>query len=204
MAQAKVTILDATGTQVDFATVVIAGEHRVQHVITKIGAIGEFFRRHLDTAGDGTGTKNATGDYSSTATDFKVRPASGTIYVVQRVVILVGDGAAHVNDGYGALSALTNGILVEKYDHGSPAVINSLHDGLPVKTNFDWARFAGNDVDVEYAGTNKHRVWDWRPTSPIRLDGTSSQELRFRLNDDFTGLTEHYFVAEGFKETVQV
>lgn len=204
MAQSQVAVLDAAGASVDFATILIGGVHRVQHVVTKIGKIGEFFRRHLDTIGDGTGTKNAVGDYSSTATDFKLRPAGGTVFVVERVVILLGDSATFVNDGYGAAAALTNGILVEKYDHGGSSVITSIHDGLAVKTNFDWARFAGNDVSVEYAGTNKHRVWDWRPPAPIRLDGTLNQELRFRLNDDFSVLTEHYFAAEGFKETVQV
>lgn len=165
--------------------------------------------RYLDTSGDGSGTKNAIGNYSSTADIFYIQPAAGQVFRIVRMIILIGGKASSVKtDTYGSLSALTNGVTVRVQNDGG-TVIN-LTDGIPVKTNAGWGGLCFDSVI--YSSTSNtdtfNRVrWTFeRAGYPIRLDGSSNERLEVLLNDDFTGgggadaLTSHYFMAQGYIE----
>ena len=158
------------------------------------------FVRHLDTAGNGTGTKNANGNYSgSVGTEiFYIQPASGVVFQIRRLIAVVVDGTGGNDTEYGNLgAALTAGVTVRVQD-GSGTILD-LTDGDPVAANRDWYRIA--DVTIAaFALSNDvlQAVWDFSPR--LRLEGGSSERLEVVLNDDLTGLTEHYFIVHGFTE----
>ena len=81
--------------------------------------------RYLDTVGDGTGTKIATGNYSVMADDFKISPGATERFEIHRMVVFIEEDARMSLEEYGGMGvALTNGI--------------------PVKTNGGWSRIGGD------------------------------------------------------------
>lgn len=91
--------------------------------------------RFLDTTGDGTGTTQATGDYSGAAEDFLITAPSGYEYVLHRMIVKVEDGnSGFAADAYGSLTELTNGVRVRVYNAGG-AVALALDGGIAIKSN---------------------------------------------------------------------
>lgn len=161
----------------------------------------EPFFRFLDTAGDGTGTKNAIGNYSAAVTNFYIQPPAGSIYVISRIIAHIADTGGLDAGSYGNGITLTNGVDIETAD-GTGTIIG-ITDGIPIKTNGEWARYC---YDVQYTsfgtGLNYLNVrWSFFKTgSYIRIDGSKNELLKVILNDDFTDLDEHYFMVQGYIE----
>lgn len=201
--QSQFAVLDASAASINLASVLEGGEHRPYHVIARLGKVPRFFRRYLDTVGDGTGTKNANVDYSSGNVPFKIVPAAGTIMLIEKLSVLIGDTTNLNNDGYGAGAELTNGIKVEKWNG---ATVDDYTDELTIKTMYDWAFMAGRDVQMTFGSgpSHEHHIYPWRPASPIRLVGDDDEDFRLNLNDNFSGLHDHNFIVEGIIETVIV
>lgn len=161
-------------------------------------AYGLPFARRLDTAGDGTGTKNATGDYSGAADDFYLE-AAGSNYYVERLRVYIRDESSPAifsSEGYAATTALSNGISITVEDGGSPDLVD-LTDGSPITTNADWARFGTLEFPGFTSGDGV-MVVDIVFHRPIRLRASESEKLVVELNDDFTSLQEHSFTAIGY------
>ena len=163
---------------------------------------------YLDTNGDGTGTKNAVGDYSSAAELFKVTANSADrteartdTLRIHRMMVSIEDATAPDADGYGGGSALTNGVTIGIYNNSDVLRVN-LTDGITIKTNAEWGRLAGPDAVPQTYGTGINYVtvrWSFdKFGGPIELKGGES--LGVSLNDSFTFLTGHYFVAQGTGE----
>jgi hypothetical protein len=158
--------------------------------------------RYLDTAGDGTGTKNANGDYSSTSDIFYIQPAAGQVFRMVRMIVTVEDTTGMQAAEYGNLgSALSNGITVRTQDDSG--TILDMTDGLPVTTNAEWARLC-YDADVKSWGAGNELLtvrWTFaRSGTLIRLRGDQNERLEVFLNDDLTGLIQHYFMVQGHIE----
>lgn len=165
--------------------------------------------RYLDTVGDGSGTKNAIGNYSGAGQEiFFIQPSVSQVFRIVRMIIFIGGKASSVKtDSYGSIAALTNGVTARVQNNGT---VIDLTDGLPVKTNSGWG---GLCFDSEiYSSTSNtdtfNRVrWTFeRSGYPIRLDGSNNEKLEIVLNDDFTdgagpnALTSHYFMVHGYIE----
>jgi hypothetical protein len=185
--------------------------------------------RFLDTNGDGTGTKNANGDYSDPADIFYLQPAAGKVIRLNRMIIHYEDTQGMTATEYGNLgAALTNGIVVRIQDDsgtisdltdGVPTngivvriqddsgTISDLTDGVPVKTNADWSRFC-YDAQLSVwvssgAPTNDVAQVRWtfgKSGTMIRLDGDANERLEVVLSDSFTGLIDQYFMVQGYTE----
>jgi hypothetical protein len=153
--------------------------------------------RVLDTNGDGTGTKNAVGNYSSTPTVFYIQDTTKTFYV-NRMLIQLEDAGAFATNDYGAGTGLTNGISINIYD-STGAVLNDLTDGIPIKSNNDWARVC-YDLKLENWATGNgaiHARWTFANAGhPIILK--QGDRLGLTLNDNFTGLVSQYFKVQGW------
>lgn len=151
--------------------------------------------RYLDTNGDGTGTKNANGNYSVTPEQFYIDgPCTLT-----RMIVMIEDTAGMQAEEYGNLGvALTNGVTITIDRSGLDNNAVNLTDGLPIKTNAEWGRLC-YDVDVKSWGAGDEVFlarWTFANAEPIKLgDG---DRLEVTLNDDFTGLIEHYFKVQGY------
>lgn len=160
------------------------------------------FSRLLDTVGDGTGTKNATGNYSGGATTFKILPPASTIFRVTRLLVYVKDTAGMVASEYGNLgSALTNGIQIRV--HNGTTTVVDLTDGDPITENADYGKFC-YDVQVLGWGAGDDILlarWTFsKAGQDLRLDGDATEALEVILNDDFSGLLSHKFIAQGYTE----
>lgn len=156
------------------------------------------FYRFLDTVGDGSGTKNAVGDYS-TPTDFKLtNPAAANgIMEVERLMVQIEDNAAVSAESYGGLSALSNGVILLVVDGDGDTVVN-ITDDQPIKSNGHWAQFCF-DVTIDiFPGTNNFVEVRWtfaKAGAPVVLKPGWS--LIARMQDNLTGLVTHMLNAQG-------
>jgi hypothetical protein len=159
--------------------------------------------RYLDTVGDGSGNKVATGDYSGAVEDFILAPPAGVVYYVARMLVSIEDVNIDAIDIYGGLAAaLTNGISVLVLD-GAGATTLDLTDGLPVHQNGDWQRMC-YDVSIQNQTGNStdglYVRWTFtRSNGIIRLNGSENESFVVRLNDPLTGLISHTFHMHGFE-----
>jgi len=154
--------------------------------------------RYLDTDGDGSGTKNAIGDYSVTPTDFYIQDATANIHL-NRMLVTVEDSGAFDAEHYGNGVTLTNGIKVSVTDAEDNELID-LTDGLVIHTNADWGRQC-YDVDVKTWGTGDEVAlvrWTFDRTGhPLII--TRNKKLKVTLNDDLTALVGHFFQVQGWR-----
>lgn len=162
--------------------------------------VNVFFSQLLSTNGDGTGTKEATGDFSSTASLFILQPPLNEIYDVARLFVTIRDTMITAEKYGGIASGLTNGINIDHREEGD--IIKDLLGGFDIKTNIDWARFC-YDVDLKTWGAGDEFVtvrWTFEKSGePLILHGGKAGRLVVTCNDDMTGLISHTFTAQGTK-----
>ena len=154
--------------------------------------------RFLDTNGDGTGTKNANGNYASVADEFYFESTEST--QIHRMVIHITDTAGITQIKYGNLAALTNGYTVKVLDADQVEVLD-LCDDVAIKANADLGRYC-YDVQLQSwatSPTNESVEARWtfaRAGQP--LDLPIGWRLSITFNDDLSGLIEHYFMIQGY------
>ena len=155
--------------------------------------------QYLDDNGDGTGSKNANGDYSLGVENFFYKATGYTD--IHRVIVSIQDSGSFRANGYGAIfgaGAPSNGILVKVIDSDDLTELIDLTDNIGIKTNAQWGKLC-YDVDVKAWGVGDEFLlarWTFtRGGSPLFLK--PGQSLRFVLNDDFSGLVDHAFLIQG-------
>lgn len=153
--------------------------------------------RFLDTNGNGTGTKNANGNYSGAEEIFYIQPPSGQKYKIGSLVISIVDNGAYGYDNYGAMNALTNGIIF-RVRNGAGTVLLDITDGIPIKKNAGFTRITSEFYTPKDHIFIRINFVDSFGSS-ITLDGDNGEKLEAVLNDNFTGVIEHYFYAAGSK-----
>ena len=148
-----------------------------------------FLRRGVDI--------QATGNYA-TPTIFSLQPATGTRLLLARLIIKIGDNGTVDAGSYGNGISLTNGIIVRlQNDSGT---ISDLTDGDPVFTNGDWATFSYDVQNTEFGAGLNYVNCRWtlqRAGALVELDGNKNERIEVVLEDNFTGLESHTFVAQG-------
>lgn len=162
------------------------------------------FFRYLDTNGDGTGTKNANGDYSITAEEFYTQPPPGEVFYLTRLIVSIEDSGALNAGGYGGGAALSNGITITKEENGTPVI--DLVDGIPIDHNGAWGRYAFDTEPVDFGTGNKffHVRWTFERTGTlIVLSGNELERLVVGLSDDLSGLASHYFQIQGHSNNLE-
>ena len=153
----------------------------------------------LSTNGDGTGTVNANGDYSSTEGEFYIAPPSGYHYNITRMLVFVEDSANFSSDEYGNLNtALTNGVRVVVKEHGTE--ILDLTAGDSIKTNAQWSQYCYDAQSISFGSGNDFLAVRWtfaKSGSPVYV--SPNQRLSVLLNDNLTGLVTHTFMVQGYR-----
>ena len=162
------------------------------------GAKREVYRL-LDTNGDGTGTKNAVGDYASVSTPFYFQDTTKNVHI-NRLLVQIEDSGAFATDGYGAIAGgtVTNGVLIGIFN-AAGELLNDLTDGISIKSNNDWARVCFDMKLENWASGNGaiHARWTFANAGhPILL--IKGDYLACVLNDNFTGLVSQYFKVQGW------
>jgi hypothetical protein len=165
--------------------------------------------RYLDTVGNGSGVKNAIGDYSLTPEIFFIQPSSTEIFKITRMLVLIrGKATSFLTDRYGSVPELTNGVTIRTQNDSGTIV--DLTDGIPVDTNGSWGTLAyDSEIYDSAAGADTFLRVRWtfeKMGYPLRLDGSNNERLEVTLNDDFTNasgsnaLEEHFFMVQGYYE----
>lgn len=153
------------------------------------------FVRYLDTNGDGTGTTQATGNYSGTPTDFFFQVPSNRIASLSSYFVNIWDVTGSFSmDRYGDLAELTNGISLITVLRG---VTNTRFSG--VKNNYDLVT-ASADYSILHENNDLYIkikvVFPDNNGDFLKMD-TVGDKFIFRLNDNFTGLKAQQFVVRG-------
>jgi len=77
-------------------------------------ALNEIGSQYLSTDGDGTGTIEATGNYSVTKGYFSIQPPANQVYVITRMNVIIRDTSITAEKYGGIASGLTNGLRIDK------------------------------------------------------------------------------------------
>jgi hypothetical protein len=165
----------------------------------------DLISRHLDTVGDGTGVKEAIGDYSATPTVFRIENTNPVLDMVLNSfqLYLQSDGKFLPNK-YGGVPGLINGIRFVVMRDGD--IITDLTNGEPLVHTCCLARLFSRvefSVGAEATGGGPGKpdwvaaTWDFgRHGVPLVLGHEDSLEAH--LNDDFSGLDVHRFTVFGY------
>ncbi len=159
----------------------------------------------MDTTGDGTGTKIATGNYSDAGdglTSFKIAPGAGEIYRLSRLIVHIADeGVINTAATYGQLT-LTNGVAMSAQTVNNPGGVDPLM-GINIFSTWDWGRYCFDVLGTDYT-TNLNIFqarWTFQKAGQfVRLDGDAGDFLSVDLNDNFSGLNDHTFIIQGYIE----
>lgn len=157
----------------------------------------EAIYRFLDTNGDGSGTKNANGDYTTPDEFFFSYPKAVKI---ERMIVHISD-TAMLQGQYGDLTALSTGYSVAVLD-GAGATVVDLTDGVPIKANADFGRYC-YDVNHHSWGTTPANElvqsrWTFSKAGyPLYIP--AGYKLSITFSDNLTGLLEHYFMLQGYE-----
>lgn len=126
---------------------------------------------------------------------YRISPPPGAKWDIYGFSIGITDGTAMDDGKFGGISALTRGLVVRKVDGVYKNIFN-------VKTNGDFAfrcdevRYATNAPSGVY-GISIKKTFSQRHGIVIRLNGDTSDELQFIVQDNLTGLTSMRAAAWG-------
>jgi len=153
--------------------------------------------RYLDTVGDGSGIKNANGDYSATPQTFKIICPPGKGYRLGTFLVHLQGNTSFPLNGYANIpGGLINGWTMQLFTNG---VVTQMLDGEPIKTNSSLERLSPAISRPAFSGAGDALA---APISigqfelPLYID--PGDYLQITLNDDFTGLTSQHFIVQGF------
>ena len=144
------------------------------------------------------GTTSGTKDMATTADEYYfTMPSAGYIH---RMLVSYEDEGGGVVGEYGNLgAALTNGILVRVIADDGTTVLQDLLDGIPIKTNGQWARVCYDHQVLNYgAGTDLWCTrWTFDKTGrPLFLQ--AGQRISMEIQDDLTNLSSHFAMVQGY------
>lgn len=154
-------------------------------------------RRFLDTNGNGTGTKNATGNYSAAPTPFYIQPNADQRFAIYELLVQNSDAGQYGQSVYAAFAtALTNGLLMRVKQSGS--VVFDLLDGVPIKTNDHFVHVSHDYTLVTWQGSlNSMSLLIQFARNSLVLNGRTQDQLEIVCQDDFTGLIDQTFFVTG-------
>lgn len=158
------------------------------------------FLRWLNLTGDGTHTGAAiTGNYSASPTDFYFQIPAGKIYEVAQILITISSGGSAAQGDYGNIAnGLTNGVKLLQKKGG---VETQLIGGLTVKKNFEYLAASSNFRQTSFTGGAQTLQISFDTYADlggyIELDGDNSDQMIFRVNDNFTTLVNQKCVIRG-------
>lgn len=154
----------------------------------------------LDDNGDGTGAKDAIGDYSITPKIFFRQPLVGEVYVISEFILHLVDNSNMPSGSWGGITALTNGVIIRVSDDNG--VISDITNGDPPKDNADISHLMPNFRIVTFGASDNAIIASFTQESfgaQAIIDGSQNQRIEVLLNDNFTGLVEQHFIIHGYK-----
>lgn len=159
------------------------------------------FLRFLDTNGDGTGTITGVGNFSVVPRALYIQPPATHIYVVNALKLHISDGGTFGQLDYGNIAAgtIVNGVKIQ-YLRGA-TIIADFTTQAPIIDNDGLLHYANDLQQVNWAGGADSLSANLLAEIfgiGLSLNGSLNESLRIYLNDNFTGLVDHHFVAYGY------
>ncbi len=168
--------------------------------------------RHLDSAGDGSGTKNLAGT-DQTGNYFFIAPPTVTAYAIHRLVCFITDptAATVLPHAWGTSAALTTGIQIMHMKGTSSStptaqatILTDITDNLLIKKNSDWQKLDAADGPNAWssgsgaASSISATIHFARSVDTgLILLGNNRESLAVLISDDLSDADECYFVAHG-------
>lgn len=156
-----------------------------------------------------SGPQSASGEDYDLNTNSSLATPSVFEYVVPafttidfaRATFFITDGAITPNK-FGGVAALANGCLFEIIDTDGSSVLLDFFNGVPIKTNDQFAKIAGIDAVATFASGD-----DWLPIrftvqkagKKMRL--TAGQRVRWTNRDNISTITRFQFVIQAISVT---
>lgn len=151
--------------------------------------------QNVSSVGDGTGVIDLIG---AAAAAYTITPGSGEKFTLKRLTMMQIDGNFNSATGYGAGSALTNGITVT-VENGSGVIVN--YTPAPIKRTYEWALLAGVDAStVGGAGSDANLVrWTFsKGAGDILLDGDKGEFFKIDFGDAMSFMTSIRILLQGY------
>jgi hypothetical protein len=133
-------------------------------------------------------------------------PAPGKKWAISGLHVNIQDDGQFGSIKYGAITGLTNGIWMAKTSGSNTSEIMRVGatDDLRIKHNGDIAKYAdmyryvtfvASSDDMILAEFHFPSMWE----TDFELNGDKNERLVVYMNDNFTGLVEHQWVAHGYE-----
>ena len=161
--------------------------------------------RLADTVGDGSGTKQALGNYAGSPTVFKLTAQPGEHIAVHRMIMEMVATSFANSDQYGTGAALTNGISMYVTDMLGVIQYYLTDEDHPIKANAEWGHqcFDYQHFDTQFGAGAEYAAARWtfsKSGQPVEL--LPGWSINVLLEDDLrevtSGLTEHGFFMNGY------
>jgi len=147
------------------------------------------------------GSSDAVIDGSASAKEFSVAAVGGD-YILSHMIVFVRDRGIFSPEKYGALDELAKGLRVEIRDENN-IFRQDLLDGLTIKSNADWGRYCGVNVERKAWGVGLGDEiliarWSFYESGKY-LELLHGWRLQVIVQDDMTELIEHRFSVQGHR-----
>ncbi len=126
-------------------------------------------------------------DGSSTPKVFTVAPQSGYIWYCEHLTFGIDDGGTCPPSNYGALSELTNGVLIELVRGTSEIQIANLRNNGDIALCFNHS--VGFFENGKFMATSNGFFGKLVFATCIALDGTNGDKFRVTIRDNLSSLT---------------
>lgn len=165
---------------------------------------GDHLYQFLDENGDGTGNKQAVGDYTGGGlgpTKFFIKPAPGETFYIYRIIITLSDSGALDSGLYGNNIALSNGYEIQKTNGVVVVDGGDFTGGISLKTNGQISEIMYDVTRLEFGSGDEYLTGRFsfdKAGQPLELVGDDGDELAIVFSDDLSGLVTHTFMAQGY------
>lgn len=135
------------------------------------------------------GSSDMAVDGSSTPVEFKIAPGAGEEFFLDHIGLIIRDNGNLNPDNFGALTALTNGVLVEFKIDGTDQTVFTIKENWEVALHFSTG---GNMVGESNGFLNDKNIFAGNialTAKDITLNGDDNDELKVTIQDNLTGLT---------------
>lgn len=153
----------------------------------------------FDTVGDGSGSFQM----AAASNIYKVAPASGVMYFINRVNIYIEDNGQFRGDRYGGSASLENGIDITIHN-GSGSIFR--YTKKVIQLIGEWNLLAGIDMFyTAFASGNDLAPVRWsldKSGGPLELDGNEGEFMQIKTQDDMSNLVSHIAQAQGMQSVI--
>lgn len=139
----------------------------------------------LETSG-GNSSMDVNG--SNTSQDFFFEPASGEVFYLEAISVIIQDGGSQDVNDFGSLGDLTNGVQIIHTRDGVERVIANLQANKDIAHCFNATLVPNNSGFLDDVNLFAGKMVFGQ--TGLILNGDSNDRITFRVRDNITGLTE--------------